>query len=88
MLTVKLVKYDTSPDNQPTHTTDVTLRECTAVHMKFEADGRQVAVQCGLRHELRWKDHRSLARILIRSNGWLVYESAGVRWSKLREWSG
>jgi hypothetical protein len=46
MLTVKFMKYDENDGFQPTHTTGLCIRHATAVHVRYEANGRAV-VQCG-----------------------------------------
>lgn len=42
MLTVRLVKYGPHSTNEPTRTEMYSVREANAIHVRREADGRQV----------------------------------------------
>ena len=47
MLTVKFMKYGSCSDEQPSHTEGICVRECNAVHVRYEERRSRAVVQCG-----------------------------------------
>lgn len=47
MLTVKFMKYGPGIEEHPTYTEGVCVRECKAVHVRYEEGTMRAVVQCG-----------------------------------------